>query len=287
MPSGMPMTLLHLINADPESLGRLEYTMMSQQSLMELLIDGFESKSVACGRAKTTRDLSEGKGVTLTESGDVDSIVWNECQLSGKIDLQWLPPTVTEFRMRNNRIKGTVSCEMLPESLVFFTVNSNKLIGSLDLTRLPKTLQQLYAASNRLSGSLNLENLPITLVGLALWGNNFSGSVCLTKLPQTLISLSMDQNKLSGTIDLTKLPSGIQSVYLSKNEFAGETDFRFLPDSLRRLEIEFCTELSGNFYRTPALKHTTFARANTQTKIINRKLAIENMLRDRDSEKHE
>ena len=55
-----------LPGVDP-SLGRLDYTSLSPQALMESLIGGFDEVGSICGSREEPKDLAEWEGVTIEE----------------------------------------------------------------------------------------------------------------------------------------------------------------------------------------------------------------------------
>ena len=219
-------TLLFSVDPDrsnemPSShLGRLDYASLSQQTLMELLIEHIEEKAKI--RQEDGSDIDNWDGIDCNEDGNVTLIDWFRLDLHGKIDLQWVPSTVIDF-----------------------SVSSNWLKGSADISHLPTELESLFLDENSFSGTLDLTALPDCLERLNAFENKFSGSICLTCLPSNLGFLKLSKNSFSGTLDLTSLPDTLAHLDLSKNEFHGCVDFSSLPDSLSVLYLSGNALLEG------------------------------------------
>ena len=217
------MVLLYilLLTADA-SLGKVDKSTLSQQTLMELFTEGITNRSVVCGSHETPEDFSEWKNVSLDERQKIESIVWSEDGLEGTIDLSHLPDGVQRVDISNNKLAGEVDLEHSARSLTALRLDSNAFTDSLKLTRLPQGLQYLYLQSNA-----------------------FTGSVSLTRLPASMENLDISSNMLSGSLDLTQLPPHLRELSLSANSFHGLTDFTQLPEELEVLRLENLPQLSG------------------------------------------
>ena len=77
----MRFALVFLDAADP-SLGRLKYTCLLQQALMDMVIDGIANKEKICGDANELKDIEEWIGVTI-DGGEVVGTGWNEFDIKG------------------------------------------------------------------------------------------------------------------------------------------------------------------------------------------------------------
>ena len=64
-----------LLEAVDSSFGRLDYASLSQQALMEMVIEGIANKEKICGDANEPNDIEEWEGVTV-EDGEVVEIAW-------------------------------------------------------------------------------------------------------------------------------------------------------------------------------------------------------------------
>mmetsp|Transcript_26401 Transcript_26401/g.41088 ORF Transcript_26401/g.41088 Transcript_26401/m.41088 type:complete len:268 (-) Transcript_26401:47-850(-) len=233
-----------------DSVGRVDKSSFSQQTLMELLIDGVtENKYKVCGKVDEPEDITVWNGVKMNTAQEVTDILWTSMGLAGSLQFQWLPPTVTSFVMSGvsygrGRMSGSIDLTVLPGSLRVLQLNNNEFSGGIALDQLPEALQTLDVYTNSLTGTLNLKELTGCLETLNLSRNLFTGTVCLTKFPRSLRWLALSQNKLCGPVDLTQLPDGMTNLYLFKNNFEGETDFTHLPESLGSFYVSD-TGLSG------------------------------------------
>jgi len=234
------------------SLGKVDKSSFSQQTLMELFIQNIVHKELLCRDATEPADISEWTHVDLNAYGEVDAIHWQDTGVEGQLGFQWLPDSVRRLCIERNVFSGIVDCrclppdleslememnafsgsldlDALPRRLEFVNFNENRLSGEVSLTNLPPQLEILFLSINELSGSVNLEALPKTMDQLFLHDNAFSGTVCLTRLPSSLSLLTLDRNHFCGTLDLTSLPPGMFGLDLSSNDFEGWTDFSRLP----------------------------------------------------------
>ena len=213
-------------------LGRVSLAHLSNQSRMELLVEGFTETS----KAKLRRsggdffDICDWKEVDCDASGEIQSISFFS-YARGSIALDFIPPTVTSFTAEGKRFTGTLDTRLLPPELTKLNLKSNALEGTVDMGSLPAALRTI-----------------------ALKSNNFSGNVDLTALPVTLHTIDLSENGFFGSVALDKLPSGLKDLYLYENQFDGEVFLDALPDSLRFLNIEL-----NHFYGTFSLLRPPWA----------------------------
>ncbi|KNH05182.1 leucine-rich repeat protein [Perkinsela sp. CCAP 1560/4] len=190
----MVFELLFLVAVDP-SLGRVDYGSLSQQTLMEMVIEGITNKEEICGDVDDPTDIDEWKGVTI-EDGEVVEIVWSLFYLTGSLCLEWLPSFVRKFVVAFNQLAGTLDLTSLPMSMKKLDLGGNAFTGPISLETLPEQMERFYVGNNALSGSLRLESLPDTLTHFIAFSNQFSGSVDLTRLPAVLTYLHISNNQL-------------------------------------------------------------------------------------------
>ncbi|KNH08109.1 hypothetical protein XU18_1325 [Perkinsela sp. CCAP 1560/4] len=100
----MTLELVLLNTADP-SLGRLDDASLSQQALMEVVIEGIANKEEICGDADEPIDIEEWKGVTV-EDGEVVEIDWEQLYLEGSFHSEWLPISVRNFTVFFNQFSA-------------------------------------------------------------------------------------------------------------------------------------------------------------------------------------
>mmetsp|Transcript_24036 Transcript_24036/g.37440 ORF Transcript_24036/g.37440 Transcript_24036/m.37440 type:complete len:224 (-) Transcript_24036:54-725(-) len=200
-------------------LGKVNKDSFSQQTLMEMVVDGIENKSQIYDDSSS--DISTWNLVMFNESHEVVEISWSEMGLKGSVNLEWLPPTTCSVNLWWNCLKG-----------------------SLHLGSLPETLVDLNASDNAHSGDVSLEALPNVLERLNLSFNGFTGSVDLNHLPTALQYLHLNNNEFCGAVCLINLPSALTEIFLNRNRFSGFTDFSNLPKNLRILGVAY-TQIEG------------------------------------------
>ena len=248
--SKMKFHALFLAVAVDPALGKIDKSSLPTQTLMEIFIEGIENKEIICGSTEEPTDVDEWEGFKYSDehpNEDTEkpfSINWNELDLVGSIDLQWLPSTVSSLQAARNKLGCFLNLTTLPDSIQRLNLSNNVFSGEIDLCHLLADLKELNLTRNQLSGSLHLENLPQSMQSLYVHVNRFSGTVCLRHLPLNLIEVSLASNNLSGPLDLTRLPINMKFLWLGKNNFEGETDFSGLPRSLQLLAVSY-TNLSG------------------------------------------
>ena len=228
---------LALFCIDP-SLGRLDYDSLSDQTRMEILIDGLTN-----GTKKHFQDQHGGykaiekwRGVRIDKEANVISISFSPLffvfEDSGSLNFAFLPPKLRAFSALNQKLRGTVDAENLPENLLRCTMSNNGLSGSFDLGKLPDQLESLNLRMNSFSGECDLSKLPKKMKWLILAKNAFSGSVRLDALPIGFEHLELQHNDFSGKIDLSKLPEALKYMNLHGNQFSGGFILRKLPEAL-------------------------------------------------------
>uniref|UniRef100_A0A7S4NKW1 Leucine-rich repeat protein n=1 Tax=Paramoeba aestuarina TaxID=180227 RepID=A0A7S4NKW1_9EUKA len=193
------MSFVYFTAIDP-SIGKIDKSALSQQTLMELFVDGITNKERFCGLAHHPRDLSEWRELYLNDSGDVIKFDVFSYYLRGSIALEWLPLSAQIINMRSNFLSGTLDLEHLPDGLTLLYLNSNQFVGSVCLTNLPECLETLFLHDNRLEGAIDLTCLPKTLGNLDLRENRFVGETDFSRLPDALYRLNVSHTELSGEI---------------------------------------------------------------------------------------
>ena len=205
---------MFILSADP-SLGRVDYSSLSDQTLMEMLTEGFDDE--------TKKDYQDNEGMYLDvckwscikcdDDERVSQIDIDSCHVIGSLDLCYIPPKVNVLNINSWR--------------------KSKLTGSVDLRHLPGGMQKLDLQNNQLTGEIDLTQLPDRMGGLGLNCNQLTGEVDLTRLPDGMGSLSLSSNEFIGKIDLTQLPEGMEYLYLSGNHFSGSLVIKKLPPRMK------------------------------------------------------
>ena len=250
--------ILCITAADP-SLGRVDRSMLDDQTIMELLVqpgseDGYLLHSYNRKRRNDLcffdngeyRDKCDWKGVLCNRDGHVTHIDWKEENWrAGSVSLDILPPKLILFNITQNyteifRVSGTLEAAFLPRGLTNFTIDCNEFYGTIDFGSLPHALVQFEAHQNNFTGSVAWSALPPHLNVLDISENNFEGTVVLECLPQKLKQLYAFQNKFVGTICLTTLPETLGYLDLSHNKLCGKVELGSFPSSI------YTARLHGN-----------------------------------------
>mmetsp|Transcript_21779 Transcript_21779/g.33846 ORF Transcript_21779/g.33846 Transcript_21779/m.33846 type:complete len:213 (-) Transcript_21779:45-683(-) len=196
----MSTTALFCVDAESH-LARLDYESLSQQTLMEMVIDQIVRKDLICGSADTPKDISEWNYVSLNEHGEVVEIDSTGQPWEGEFGFEWVPATATRIRLVQKCLSGTVAFDKLPCRLEELILSGNLFSGSADFTQLPDGMRIIGLSRNFFSGSIDLTQLPKTLTQLYLSYNNFSGETDFSQLPESLVMLYVESNfALSGRI---------------------------------------------------------------------------------------
>ena len=239
---------------DP-ALGRLDYASLSDQTLMEMLVD--DMPDVYKSRYQDTNgnftDISTWPRVQLQN----DRVVQVEFTTRNIGDRQFpfelIPPLVEHFALYESAANGTVDTKILPRTLLRFDVTENKLYGELNFPAFPRGLKEIIICYNQFSGSCALQHLPDKLVRFDAMSNKFSGEVALNNLPSTLERLYLKRNNLSGQIAIDRLPAPMQFLDLGENKFYGDFRMMVFPPDLRCVSLDDNYELSG----TAVLRRST------------------------------
>ena len=214
----MPMPEQILLLCSDPNLGRVDYSSLSDQTLMEMLIDGLdeETKEKFQDTDKTYLDVCEWDFVKCDSANRVVEICARG-KLSGSIELQYTPPKVTHFRL---------------------AWSQSNLHGTIDLTHLPKNIKEICITGSQLAGFIELEQLPHGMLVLSLNSNYFTGEIDLSSVPARMKKLILSDNKLTGSINLTQLPSGLQDLFLNKNQLSGSLYLGALPQAMVRIKLQ-------------------------------------------------
>ncbi|KNH04776.1 leucine-rich repeat protein [Perkinsela sp. CCAP 1560/4] len=187
-------------------VARVEFDMLPQQSLMELVVEGFAMKSRFSKKGdEGYSDIEEWHGVRFNDLKEVDVVKWTSYKSGhfpdgGTLDIQWLPSTVRDFGLTESRMEGTVNVSLLPRVMERLCIRQNRLTGTLDLPNMPPTMHYFIAHSNQFSGSLDLTKPPRELRDLLLQANHFSGIVVLDASTKW-IRVDLSDNRFDKVVD--------------------------------------------------------------------------------------
>ena len=232
-------SILQILAINP-ALGRLDYDSLSDQALMEILIDGMNAKDKAelfqdqSGNFKDICDWSK----LICSNDRVQEIRINFSKFNKKqFPFEFIPPLVTKFSMMGCNLHGTLDFSTLPQNFTRLVASSNKLHGTLNFKALPRALVTLYIESNEFTGRCALEELPDSLEFFDASGNKLSGEISFNSLPSAMETLNLSNNLLTGTISIAHLPASIRIIELDNNAFTGRFRLLALPDDLERIFI--------------------------------------------------
>ena len=219
--------IFEFLTVDP-SLGRIDYSLLSDQALMEILFDGMRTRNETALRDENGnfKDIFEWEGIKCIGDSVSKITMYGKLVSDKQFPFDFIPPRVTVFEGGFANLHGTLDPSVLPMHLIKFIVHYNKLRGSVNIGSFPEKLQDIGMSNNHFSGSLDLSSLPASIIKFEASGNNFSGEVSLNDLPPAIKELWISANALSGSISITNLPETITDIHLEENALEG--DFRLL-----------------------------------------------------------
>ena len=224
-------------------LGRLDYDSLSDQTLMELLIEGFDDKTKKEFKGKDGMylDVCDWSGMKCDDDERVIEINMTSLHVSGLLELCYIPPKVKVLRISSwdkHTLTGSVDLARLPDGMQKLYLGQNQLTGEIDLSQLPEGVKYLSVGSNKLTGKIDLTHLPDAMGGLFLEKNQITGEIDLTHLPSEIKTLRLNNNKLTGEIDLTRLPERIEYLFLQNNELTGPLVIETLQPRIFMLDVQ-------------------------------------------------
>ena len=215
-----------IFHACEEPVGRVNPDFVSQQTQLELLVEGLPDKEKFQDADHFFLDAREWNGLMHNTENEVTDILWASWPdeffpQGGSIAFRWLPETVKNFTVYRAGASGMFDVQYLPAQIKRFDLGTNAFCGEVDLTRLPCTLEALLLGENELSGSLNFTSLPLSLRKVYLQENHFTGTIDLAFLTQAIEEISVASNSLHGCLDLASLPESMKVLILESNSFQG------------------------------------------------------------------
>ena len=203
------------------NLGRVNLSSLSDQTLMEMLIEGCPENLKKHYRDSDGcfNDVCRWPAVICDADERVVEYHMGLGKRCGSIELAYLPPKMQSFVMPGRSACGTLETTMLPESLRTLRMPQNEFEGTVDFAHLPRSLVQLAIFLNKFTGSADLQDLPPALWKLWIYSNKFSGTLCLSKLPSTLDTLDVSHNSLSGNIFFENVPQFLRVFCANGNNF--------------------------------------------------------------------
>ena len=234
----MPSPILYAV--DPH-LGRLDYDSLSDQALMEMLVEHVERDDID--------DIKDSNG-NFTDVCEWDDV---ECKHGRvvRVDLsqrffqkfkpfpfEFIPPGVKSLVLEDCCLYGTLDTSLLPQGISEeICLTDNDLFGSVDFQGLPRNLEFLILDQNKFGGSCTIADLPSTLLHFSIDNNEFSGEIVIDDLPSKIREVSVENNHLTGSIAINKLPQEMEFLSLAGNSFSGEFQLMEFPRNLRVINI--------------------------------------------------
>ena len=294
--------MLHVIlTADP-FLGKFDQLSLSDQALMELLVQCFDDKAQKRYRDQGGNfiDISEWAIVRCNDEGIVtyldlpgpeyesggyytdDDYYYDSeddyseyASLAGSLETKYIPRQLATLEIQQCSLTGTFDVSALPATVEYLTIEDvERMHGTFDFGNLPECSKCVHIINSGFSGSVNLTYLPQSLSSLHISRTRFSGEVDLTKLPPKLEKLNLCENAFVGSVDLRALPETIIFLNIGANQLSGTLDVSMLPKSMRELciyENDFSGVLDLN-----QVPETFFVRLEATTLLYQRRVALLN-----------
>ena len=167
-----------LLSVDP-SLGRIDYNLMSDQTLMEMLIEGFddETKKTYQDNDGIYLDIRDWSDITFDGDERVAGIKISRLHVNGSLALCYVPPKVIVLEISvwgKSELTGSIDLTCLPDGVQKLYLEYHQFTGSVDLTKLPWKMQVLLLRDNQLTGSLVIQKIPPSMVFMDMRNNHFS-----------------------------------------------------------------------------------------------------------------
>ena len=243
------LTALHLSAIDP-ALGRLDYASLSDQALMEMLVDGMveELEDPVLDSAGNYMEVCKWFNVHCTADRVIE-VVFHSCDMCKKpFPFEFIPPLVEVLEFTSCHLHGTLDTAALPQNLVYCNVFDNALHGTLNFKDFPKNSETIIISSNNFDGSLALSELPDSVVIFRARFNSFNGNLSLDALPSSMRDLNVRDNLLSGDVWLMNIPPSLEKLSIQENStsgtlvlsstFEGDPPFALRSDPLQRVVDE-------------------------------------------------
>ena len=231
--------LLPLTTID-HSLGRLDYALLSDQALMEMLFDGMEPgyKQAFQDANGNYKDICEWGVPNWSKDGRMVKISLVSMFFTQKqFPFACIPPLVTDFGVYDCRISGTLDASVLPIELEVINVGRNSLHGTLDFKALPRSLTFIVITANSFSGSCVLADLPDALTHFYAGFNKFTGEISFNALPECLEEIYLHSNNLRGSISIEKIPETLLVINIGDNAFTGDFQMLSSPRNIKQIQI--------------------------------------------------
>ena len=224
----MALRVQSILLADSSHLGRLDFSSMSCQAKMEILVAPLKDVDKFQDESGNFIDVEDWPGLTFEKDDTLVYIAWRTVLSKffphgGSIDTQWIPSTVESFDIHNNNLEGTIECAFLPPCLEILDCSKNQMSGSFSVGDLPRGMKRVRIEKNRFSGSLEVDALPPTVEYFIASENKFQGTLNFLNVPERTKEIRLADNAFSGSVDFSKLPSSLQYLDIRRNPIRQES----------------------------------------------------------------
>ena len=202
-------TVLLVISPDNENLSRLDPALLSEQTLFEMFVEGFQDKSRFQDEHGNYTDCHTWSCIIINEGQPTNFDINNDRKirhLGGSLNLRFLPEFVSWLGVAGNDIGGKICTGDLPKDMGYLFLEDNKFEGEFDISALPAEMRILYVSQNNLCGTLDIASLPREFEELYAYQNKFTGGLNLDDLPESLTTLDLAENLFAGEVNFMNLP---------------------------------------------------------------------------------
>ena len=227
----MMISFLYVQNLDKQACGRVNYELLDEQTLMELLVQDVNEIQELQTDDGEFLQLSLWPGIVLDEESHV-----REIEYSKHISFEMFFDG-SNYRDYTIGPNGSMGFQWIPRHVIVLKILLLDLEGTIETDMLPPVLIKMDLSCNKFSGTFRMSGLPRTLQYLRLDTNCFVGSVDLSSMPPSLRICHIADNRFEGQLDFRNLPSNLDTFFAHGNHFSGSIDFQYLPDTLQNLNL--------------------------------------------------
>jgi len=209
-----------LCSADIQPVGRVDYSLLSDQSLLELFIANVDTRNSFRNTEGDYLDIHDWDGVTLRDD-NVFAIDFFRRFGEGTLNFEAIPTTARKVSIRVASCTGTVPWEKLSDEIRYWSLFDSPFEGTVDLTVLPRQLITFEVVMTNFSGTLDFGQLPQGLVMLQLSRNKFTGRADLRPIQKPICGITDAHYDLSWNLGTPTESMGF-GINLSCNGFEGD-----------------------------------------------------------------
>ena len=229
------------LSACDPSLGRLDYDSLSDQALMEMLIDGMHAHSeiIYLDENRNYKDVCEWYRIECTDERVTKVAICYQGFSTKPFPFHFTPPLVTTAIFSDCGLHGTLDGSHLPLDLEQLGVQGNSLSGAIDFKSFPRKMKAINLSFNEFSGECAFSDLPDTLENFAAPCNKFCGELSLNSLPAAMMQLDLSLNDFSGPVRIESLPEAMRFIDLSTNKFLEEFTLLAFPPNFEGVRLAY------------------------------------------------